>query len=94
MKMLLSLAIVLAAILIAIPFLWYRRRRIDESVNRWTRENDCELIRYEERTFGPFMLLLKKTRNQAIVWIEIKERSGNLKKGWLVTGSSICKWVE
>ena len=94
MPFLLFLAIVFTAVLITFPLLWYRRRKIDADVKIWATENDYELVKYEERTFAPLTIMLRKTRNQAVVWVEIKEHSGKLKKGWLILGSLFCKWAE
>jgi len=96
-------AIVLAAVLIALPLLLLRRRVIRSFVNRWVAENRFALIEYEERSFSPFTFSLKRSRGQEVVFAEIRDTEGNLKQCWLKLGgygSGLfqyqveCKWVD
>lgn len=89
------------AVLIAWPFLLLRRKRIDTFVNQWAKENNYELIKYQERVFSPFTFSRSRSKNQEVVFVEIKDQEGRHREGWLKLGGYFsglfsykaeCKW--
>lgn len=82
----LYLGLVIAAILIAWPLLWLRRRVIHSIVSQWTKKNNFELVRYKDAIYSPFTLSLRKSRSQEVVWVEIIDSHGKHRTCWLKLG--------
>lgn len=102
-SVLLTLAIVLAAALIAWPLLLQRRHRIRAFTARWAMENGFEVVGYREKLLSPFTLSIKSSRSQEVVLLEVMDRRGVEKKCWLKLGGFFtglwryqveCRWVD
>ena len=95
-------AIVLAAVLVALPFISFRRNKIQSFANQWAIENGFELVKCEGKSFSPATFSFTSALTQDVVLAVVKDSQGDCKRCWLKVESFSngvgievkCKLVE
>jgi hypothetical protein len=82
------LAVAIPAVLLFVSLYWLDRVRRRKSLFRWASESGYRLVDFGQpipTEASPFPLSASKS--QQVFWIEVEDRTGNRRSGWVRLGS-------
>lgn len=102
-KSFLLILTVIAAIMVAYPFIKFRRWLCEQEIKKWAHSHQLKIVKWEENIFFTPFPFFTRSRGQKVCKVTVKDKNNELKTAWLKLGhywlgflksDVVCKWED